>query len=85
MRAFQSICLMLGYGMPDTIMMPAKLQTVNASARPGKPGLCHSLANQTKAATRPAAEGLGRPSKYRLSTVAARALKRARRSAAQAT
>src|SRR5690606_41264598 len=61
---------------------PAIAVTVKAPASPASPDTPNLLLSQTKAATSPAADGLGRPTKNRLSALDACELKRASRSAA---
>src|SRR5690242_13468179 len=75
-------CLKLLNGKLLTINAPASAVTSAAKIRPGRPGSRHSLEDQMKAETIAAAEGLGKPSKKRLSPPE-RVLKRASRSAAQ--
>src|SRR5277367_3584780 len=77
-------CLKLGKLKLLTMSKPAQAVIRKAPMSPVSPGSGQALANQINAATIAAADGLGRPSKYLLSAVAARALKRARRSAAAA-
>ena len=80
-RRFSS--LPLQYENRLTIRAPINTVTRNASTSAGRPESPKSLASQMNPATVAAADGLGRPSKYRLSVVLlVRALKRASRSAA---
>ena len=83
-RRFRLKSLKLRYGKRLTISRPAAVATTKASISPRRPSRCNSFSIQMKPASNAAADGLGRPSKKRLSAVAERALKRASRIAAQA-
>src|SRR3954467_5465227 len=81
-RFFQFTSLKLQKGTFDTMVMPAKTATAQASAviqnesSGSKP---KSVSTQTRPTITAAPEGLGKPWKQRLSTTEMLALKRARR------